>query len=72
MKCQRNLVQTKIMNTPVKDTNEINLLNIPERDFKIKINNMLIEVQKNIQELRNKLHLEIQSLRNTMEGFKAD
>ena len=40
--------------------------------------NMLMEVQKNIQELRNKFKLEIQSLRNsisemkhTMERFKS-
>ena len=39
---------------------------------------MLMEVQKNIQELRNKFKLEIQLLRNsisemehTMEGFKS-
>ena len=39
---------------------------------------MLMEVQKNIQELRNEFKLEIQSLRNsisemkhTMEGFKS-
>ena len=44
----------------------------------MKIINMLMEVQKNIQELRNKFKLEIQSLRNsitemkhTMEGFKS-
>ena len=39
---------------------------------------MLMEVQKNIQELRNEFKLEIQSLRNSisemkhiMEGFKS-
>ena len=59
------------MNTPEKDSNEINLMNLPERDFKIKIINMFMEVQKNIQELRNEFWSEIQSLRNTMEGFKT-
>ena len=54
MKCQRNLVQSKIINTtPEKDLNDINLMNLPEREFKIKIINMFMEVQKDIQELRN-------------------
>ena len=29
------------------------LMTLPEREFKIKIINMLMEVQKDIQELRN-------------------
>ena len=51
MKHQRNLVQSKIINTPEKDSNEIGLMNLPKREFKIKIINMLMEVQKNIQDL---------------------
>ena len=77
MKHQRNLVQTKISQTPEKGSNETELTNLPEREFKIKIINMLMEVQKNIEELRNDFKSEIQSLRNsifemkhTMEGFK--
>ena len=53
-------------------------MNLPERDFKIKIINILMEVQKNTQELRNEFWSEIQSLQNTvsemkhtMEGFKS-
>ena len=53
-------------------------MNLPERDFKIKIINMLMEVQKNIQKLRKKFQSEIQSLQNalsemkyTMECFKS-
>ena len=72
MKCQRNLVQSKIMNTtPEKVLNEIDLMNFPERDFKMKFTNMLMEVQKTIQELRNKFRLEIQLLKSTMEGIKS-
>ena len=78
MKHQRNLVQTKIPQTPEKGPSETELINIPERDFKIKIINMLMEVQKNIQEPRNKFKMEIQSLRksisemkHTMEIFKS-
>ena len=72
------MVQTKISQTPEKRSNETELTNLPEREFKIKIINMLMEVQKNIQKLRNELKSGIQSLRNsisemkhTMEGFKS-
>ena len=53
MKRQKNMVQTKISQTPEKGPNETELTNLPVREFKIKIINMLMEVQKNIQELRN-------------------
>ena len=66
------------MNTPEKDSNEIDLMNLPERDFKIKIINMFMEVQKTIQECRNEFRSEMQSLqstvsemKHTMEGFKS-
>ena len=49
----------------------LDLINPPERGFKIKIMNMLMKVQKNIQELRNKFRTEIQLLKNTMEGIKS-
>ena len=60
-----------------KGPSETELTNLPEREFKIKSINMLVEVQRNIQELRDEFRMEIQSLRNsisemkhTMEGFK--
>ena len=49
MKCQRNLVQSKINITPEKDLNDMDLMTLPERKFKIKIINMLMEVQEDIQ-----------------------
>ena len=73
------MVQTKISQTPEKGSNETKLTNLSEREFKIKIINMLMEVQKNIEELRNDFKSEIQSLRNsifemkhTMRDLKAD
>ena len=66
MKCQRNLAQTKIPQTPERGPSESELINLPEREFKIKIINMLMEVQKNIQELRDEFRMEIQSLRNSI------
>ena len=78
MKSQRDVVQIKIPQTPEKGPSETELINLPEKDFKIKIIKMLTELQKNIQELRDEFRIEIQSLRNsisemqhTMEGFKS-
>ena len=56
---------------PEKDSNEIYYMNLPEMYFKIKIINMLMEVQKNIQEFRNELWSDIQSLKSTTEGIKS-
>ena len=54
MKRQRNLVQSKIINTtPKKNLNDMDLMTLPKREFKIKIINMLMEVWKDIQELRD-------------------
>ena len=52
------MVQTKISQTPEKGPNETEFTNLPEREFKIRIINMLMEAQKNIQELRNKFKSE--------------
>ena len=72
MKCQRNLVQSKIVNTtPKKDLNDMHLVTLREREFKIKIINILMEVWKDIQELRLEFRSEIQSLKNMMEGIKS-
>ena len=67
-----NLVQSKIINTtPEKDLNDMDLMTLPEKEFKIKITNILMEVQKDIQELRNEFRSEIQSLKNMMDGIKS-
>ena len=72
MKHQRNLVQSKIINTtPEKALNDIDLVTLPEWEFKITIINMLMEVRKDIQELKNEFQSETQSLRSTMEGIKS-
>ena len=73
MKYQRNLVQSKIINTtPKKDLNDIDFVTLPERELKMKIINMQMEVQKDIQELRNEFQLEIQPLKSTIDGINAD
>ena len=45
--------------TPEKDLNDMDLVTLPEREFKIKIINILMEVWKDIQELRNEFRSEI-------------
>ena len=69
MKHQRKLVQSKINITPEKD--DMDLMTVTEREFKIKIINMLMEVQKDIQELRNEFRSEIQSLKSKMKGINS-
>ena len=49
----------------------MDLTTLPEREFKVKIINMLMEVQKDIQELRNEFRSEIQLLKSTVEGIKC-
>ena len=72
MKRQRDLVQSKIINTtPKKDLNDMDHITLSEREFKIRTINMLMEVRKDIQELRNEFQSEIQSFRSTMEGIKS-
>ena len=49
----------------------MDLMTLPEREFKIKIINMLMEVWKDIKEHRNEFWSEIQPLKSTMEGIKS-
>ena len=71
-KSQTNLVQSKIINTtPEKDLNDMDLVTLPEREFKIKVIDILMEVRKDIQELRNEFRSEIQSLKSMMDGIKS-
>ena len=54
MKRQKNLVQSKIV-TSEKGSAEADLTSLPEKEFKIKIINMLTELQRNMQELRDEV-----------------
>ena len=49
----------------------MDLVTLPEREFKTKTINILIEVWKDILELRNEFRSEIQSLKSMMEGIKS-
>ena len=71
MKCQRRLVQTQILKTPEKGSNENELINLPESDFKKKSHKHDHGRRKNIQGLRNEFRTEIHSLESTTGGFKS-
>ena len=85
MKRQKNLVQSKIV-TPEKGSAEADLNSLPEKEFKIKIINMLTELQGNTQELRNEIwreitdvwrkitdvQREVTEVKQALEGFIAE
>ena len=52
MKRQKNLILTKKTETASeKELGEIDLTNLPEKEFKIKVTTMLMELQRKIQEI---------------------
>ena len=82
MKRQKHLVQSKIV-TPEKGSAEADLTSLPEKQFKIKIINMMTELRRNTQELRDEVQREmtdvwreitdvrreITEVKQTLEGF---
>ena len=71
MKRQKNLIQSKIPQTPERGYSETEITNLPEKEFKIKVIIMLMELQRNIQELRDELWREMTEMKQTMERFKS-
>ena len=68
MKRQKNLVQSKtVQTTPEKGSAEADLTRLPEKEFKIKIINMLTELQRNMQELRDDIWREITDVRGRLQ-----
>ena len=72
MKRQKNLVQSKITQiTPVRGPGEIDITNLPEKEFKIKVITMLMDLQRNMQELRDEGRREITEMKQSLEGLKS-
>ena len=77
MKRQKNLVQSKIVHTtPERGPGEIDPANLPKKEFKIKIMNMLTEMQRKMQEQWDEVwrestdvRKEITEVKQTLEGF---
>ena len=55
MKRQKNLVQSKIPQTPERELSETKITNFPEKEFKIKVITMLMDLQRNMQELKDQV-----------------
>ena len=61
MKRQKNLFQSRItQTTPERGLGEIDLTYLPEKEIKIQVITMLMDLQRNMQELRIKLRERIQ------------
>ena len=72
MKRQKNLVQSIItQTTPERGPGEIDLTNLPEKEFKIKVITMLMDLQRNMQELRDEVQREITEMKQVMEGLES-
>ena len=68
MKRQKNLIQSTITQTTLeRGPGEIDLTNLPEKEFKIKVITMLMDLQRNMQELRR----ENTEIKQSLEGLKS-
>ena len=61
------MIQTKI--TEANPEKEIGLTNLPEKELKIKLITMLMELQRNMQELRDDVQKEITEMKQFQEVF---
>ena len=68
MKRQKKLIQTKI--TEANPEKEIDLTSLPEKELKIKLITMMMELQRNTQELRDEVWREITDARKEITEMK--
>ena len=61
---RQNFSQTKITESTREETD---LTSLPEKEFKTKIINMMTEMQRNIQELRDEVWREITDTRRRLQ-----
>ena len=72
MRRQKNVVQSKItQTTPERGPDEIDITTLPEKDFKIKVITMLMDLQRNMQELRDEVRRENTEIKQSLEGLKS-
>ena len=73
MKRQKNLVQSKITQTTLeRGPGEIDITNLPEKEFKIKVITMLTDLQTNMQELKDQVRRENTETNNLWKDLRAD
>ena len=67
------MIQTRLTETtPEKELGEIDLTNLPEKEFKIKVITMLIDLQRNMQELKDQVGRESTEIKQSLKGLRAD
>ena len=66
------MVQYRITKTtPKRGLGEIDITNLPEKEFKIKVITMLMELQRKMPELRDKVGRENTEIKQSLEGLKS-
>ena len=72
MKRQKNLIQSRITQTTLeRGPGEIEITNLSEKEFKIKVITMLMDLQRNMQELRDEVRREITEIKQSLKGLKS-
>ena len=72
MKRQKNLVKSGIAKTtPERGPGEIDITNLPKEEFKINVITMLMELQRNRQELRDEVRRETTEMKQPLERLKS-
>ena len=64
---QTRLTQTSSTSSHEKESGEIDLTNLPEKEFKTKVITMLMDLQRNMQELRR----ENTEIKQSLEGLQS-
>ena len=82
MKRQKNLIQTRLTQTalasatssPEKEPGEIDLTSLPEKEFKTKVITILMDLHRNMQELRREnteIKQALEGLQNRMDEMQG-
>ena len=71
-KRQKNLVHSRITQTThEREPGEIDLNNLPEKEFKIKVITMLMDLQRNMQELKDQVGRKNTEIKQSLEELKS-
>ena len=73
MKRPKNLIQTRVTQTspPEREPGEIDLTNLPVKEFKEKVINILMEMQRKMQEITDKVQRETTEIKQSLEGLRC-
>ena len=67
------MVQSRITQTvPETGPEEIDITNLPEKEFQVKVITMLMNLQRNMQELKDKVGRENTEIKQSLEDLRAD